>query len=255
MAGSVHLDSTPPIATITFGGTKGNSMPGTLLRSLAQAVVEASDMPHVRVIVLRSLGDGPFCAGASFDELAAIENPESGREFFMGFARVILAMVQSPRTIVCRVQGKVVGGGVGLVAACDYAIASDAAAIRLSELAVGIGPFVVGPAIERKVGPGALAALTLDADWRSARWAERHGLYARVIETAGAGALDDAVETFATRLASSNPAAIERIKRITWRDTEHWPQLLSERAALSGSLVLSPHARDAIAAFRSRVPT
>jgi methylglutaconyl-CoA hydratase len=250
--GSVTVDvaAPPRVATIAFGGTKGNSLPGALLRDLARTIGEVSDRRDVHVIVLRTIGDGPFCAGASFDELSSIRDAQVGKEFFLGFARVILAMTRSPKTIVTRVQGKVVGGGVGIVAASDYAIAVESASIRLSELAVGIGPFVVGPAIERKIGPGPFSAMAIDADWRDARWAEQHGLYARVVE--GLVALDEAVATFAGRLASSNPTALERIKAITWQGTEHWPQLLDERAAMSGTLVLSEYTRDAIGSFANR---
>jgi methylglutaconyl-CoA hydratase len=243
-----HIDG--PIATITFGGTKGNSLPAAVLRELAQSIDDVGGRADVPVIVLQTPGDGPFCAGASFDELVAIANPEDGKEFFMGFARVILAMTRSPKTIVTRVQGKVVGGGVGVVAASDYVIATENAAVRLSELAVGIGPFVVGPVIERKVGPGPFAAMAIDADWRDAKWAERHGLYARVVPTPTA--LDEAVNGFARQLGSANPEALARIKAITWSGTEGWPALLEDRAATSGRLVLSEFTRKAIAAFANR---
>jgi methylglutaconyl-CoA hydratase len=245
--GTVTVELSPPTATITFGGTKGNSLPGSLLRELAQRIDEVGSRDDVHVLVLRTLGDGPFCAGASFDELASIEDPATGKEFFMGFARVIGAMVRAPQTIVTRVQGKVVGGGVGVVAASDYAIATPEAAIRLSELAVGIGPFVVGPAIERKVGPGAFGAMAIDADWRSAEWAERQGLYARLVERA---ALDETVASFSRQLAGANPEALRRIKAILWRGADDWKQLLEERAAMSGTLVLSDHAKRAISGFR-----
>jgi methylglutaconyl-CoA hydratase len=249
-SGSVTDTIQSTVATVTFGGTRGNSMPGALLRALAERIEQVSARQDVHVIVLRTPGDGPFCAGASFDELDSITDARSGTEFFMGFARVILAMTRSRKTIVTRVQGKVAGGGIGIVAASDYAIALDSASIRLSELAVGIGPFVVGPAIERKVGAGAFAAMALDTEWRDAFWAERHGLFARIV--ASTDELDQAVEALAGRLAASNPQALEQIKATSWRDTEQWDSLLEERAAVSGSLVLSPFTREAIAAFRAR---
>jgi methylglutaconyl-CoA hydratase len=167
----------------------------------------------------------------------------------MGFARVIIAMTRCPKPIVTRVHGKVVGGGVGVVAASDYAIATDRAALRLSELAVGIGPFVVGPVIEHKIGPGAFSAMAIDADWRDASWGERHGLYARIAENGDA--LDAIVPVFAKQLAEANPDALARIKKITLEGTAHWPRLLEERAAMSGELVLSDYTRRAIAKFKS----
>ncbi|MEO5567412.1 MAG: enoyl-CoA hydratase-related protein [Gemmatimonadaceae bacterium] len=238
------------IATVAFGGTKGNSLPGALLRELASTVESTAKRADVNVIVLRSEGDGPFCAGASFDELKAIADEKSGKEFFLGFAGVILAMTRAPKPIIVRVQGKTVGGGVGVAAAADYAIATRGASIRLSELAVGIGPFVVGPVIEHKVGRGAYSALALDADWRDAEWAERHGLYARVMETTGE--VDEAVAALAKKLAAANPEAVAKIKQTIWANTDHWAKLLDERAAMSGKLVLSSFTRDAIAGFERR---
>ena len=238
------------IATITFGGTKGNSLPGALLRELASTVEQSGKRDDVNVLVVRSEGDGPFCAGASFDELKSIADEKTGKEFFLGFARVILAMTRCPKPVIARVQGKTVGGGVGIVAAADYAIAARSADIRLSELAVGIGPFVVGPVIEHKIGRAAYGALAIDADWRTAEWAERHGLFASVRDSIKE--LDEAVAAFAVKLAAANPEAAAKIKRTVWAGTEHWPQLLDERAAMSGSLVLSEFTRRAIASFEKR---
>lgn len=237
------------IADVAFGHPKSNSLPASVLRALAEEITAVGQRDDVRVVLLRSYGTAAFCAGASFDELVAISDKTAGKEFFMGFARVIIAMTRCPKPIVTRVHGKVVGGGVGVVAASDYVIATEKAALRLSELAVGIGPFVVGPVIEHKVGPGAFSAMAIDADWRSAEWGERNGLYARMVENVDA--LDAAVPTFAKQLASSNPDALARIKKITLEGTDHWPELLEERAAMSGELVLSEYTRNAIAKFKN----
>ena len=246
----VQFTASDTIATVTFGGTKGNSLPGALLRELAATIESVGHRPDVNVIVLASDGDGPFCAGASFDELKSIADEKTGKQFFLGFAGVILAMTRSPKPVIVRVQGKTVGGGVGVVAAADYAIASRAASIRLSELAVGIGPFVVGPVIEHKIGRGPYSALALDADWRDAEWAERHGLYASVKDSVAE--LDEAVDALAKKLARSNPEAVARIKNTVWANTDHWPKLLDERAAMSGKLVLSQFTKNAIASFEKR---
>ena len=237
------------IADVSFGHPKGNSLPATVLRDLAQEIATVGERDDVRVILLRSYGTGPFCAGASFDELVAIADPAAGKEFFMGFARVILAMTRCPKPIVTRVHGKVVGGGVGIVAASDYAIASGRASVRLSELAVGIGPFVVGPVIEHKIGRGAFSAMALDADWRDAAWGGQHGLYAKVFDTPAE--LEASVEAFVTQLVTANPEAAAQIKRITWAGTESWEQLLEERAGMSGRMVLSEYTRSAIDRFRA----
>jgi len=246
-AGSVSSFVEDGIADVCFGHPKSNSLPSLVLRSLAEEITAVGLRDDVRAIVLRSYGTGAFCAGASFDELSSIRDKDAGKEFFLGFARVILAMTRCVKPIVTRVHGKTVGGGVGVVAASDYAIATESAALRLSELAVGIGPFVVGPAIERKIGPGPFASMALDADWRDAAWGERHGLYARLCATPAD--LDDAVATTARALSQANPAAVQRIKQIAWSGTEHWPTLLDQRAEMSGTLVLSDYTRTAIAKF------
>ena len=237
------------IGTVEFGHPKGNSLPGALLRRLAEAISAIGARDDVRVVALRSGRGGPFCAGASFDELAAIQDERQGKEFFLGFARVVLSMIRCPKPVVTRVQGKVAGGGVGIVAASDYVIATEHSPLRLSELAVGIGPFVVGPAIERKIGPGAFGAMALDADWRTAQWALDAGLYAQIHDSVSG--LDSAYDGFVQTLAKANPEATTRIKSTLWTDTEHWDQLLDERAAMSGKLVLSDHTRRAIAAFKA----
>jgi methylglutaconyl-CoA hydratase len=249
-SGVVSCSITDGIATVSFYHPKSNSLPASLLRDIAGRISAVSQHPATRVVVIRSEGTGTFCAGASFDELKRIDSPESGKEFFMGFARVILAMRKCPKPIISRVQGKVVGGGVGIVAASDYVLAVAEAPARLSELAVGIGPFVVGPAIERKIGTAAFSALALDADWRDAHWCVKHGLYTRICDNIPA--LDQVLGTLAHKLATFNPEAITKLKQALWEGTDSWETLLPERAALSGTLVMSDFTRNAIAAFERR---
>lgn len=244
-AGRVAVDVAAGVATVRFHHPKGNSLPGALLRQLAESVQALGRDDAARVIVLRSEGSGPFCGGASFAELQAVRDAEGGTTFFMGFARLILAMRDCPKFVLARVHGKAVGGGVGVIAASDYALATRAAAVKLSELAIGIGPFVIGPVVERRVGPGPFAALSIDAaGWRDAAWAERHGLFASVHESEAE--LDAALDALAATLARSNPEAMAQLKRVFWEGTDHWPSLLPERAAMSGRLVLSEFTRRAI---------
>src|SRR3954469_20522890 len=219
------------VADVCFGHPKSNSLPSTVLRALADEIAAIGLRDDVRVVILRSYGTGAFCAGASFDELSSIRDRQRGKEFFLGFARVVLAMTRCAKPIITRVHDKAVGGGVGVVASSDYAIATENAALRLSELAVGIGPFVVGPAIERKIGPGEFSSMALDADWRDAGWGERHGLYSRLCATPAD--LDEAVTQTARAMSQANPAAVQRIKEIAWSGTEHWPTLLDQRAEMS----------------------
>lgn len=244
-AGRVTYHVDQGIATIRFQHPKSNSLPGALLAELAQTVDRAGADPEARVVVLRSEETGAFCAGASFDELKAIADPDTGKRFFLGFATLILAMRRCPKFVLARIHGKAVGGGVGVAAAADYALAAGSAAVKLSELAVGIGPFVVGPVIEKKIGVAAFTTLAVDATtWRDAAWAHQHGLFAEVHDTPEA--LDQAVDALATRLAGSSPEAMARMKEMFWEGTDHWESLLDQRAAISGSLVLSDAAQRAI---------
>ena len=238
------------VGTITFFHPASNSLPGAILRQLAEHITEAGGREDIRVIVMRSGGDRAFCAGASFDELVAISNEDEGLAFFSGFALVINAIRTCPKFVVGRVQGKAVGGGVGLASAVDICYATSFASVKLSELAVGIGPFVVGPAVERKIGTSAMGMLAIDAkSWKDARWAAQQGMYTEVFDNASD--MDDAIHTLTTDLASSNPEAMSELKRVLWQGTEHWNDLLLERAAVSGRLVLSSFTKDAIARFKA----
>jgi len=249
--GYVKTETHNGITTIEFYHPQSNSMPGRLLEELAQTIHGVGNEPDNRVIVLRSAGDRTFCAGASFEELASIQTEEEGIAFFSGFAHVINAMRKCPRFIVARIQGKCVGGGVGIAAAADYAIAAEGADIKLSELAVGIGPFVVGPAVERKIGTAAFSHLAIDAAmWRRAEWAKRKGLYAELHATVQD--MDESLMRLSTTLSSSNPEAMTEMKRMFWKGTENWDELLAQRAAISGRLVLSTFTKNAIEKFKAR---
>jgi len=249
--GHVKVETHQGITTIEFFHPQSNSLPGTLLEQLTHAIHSAGNEKETKVIILRSGGEKAFCAGASFDELLAIETAEQGLLFFSGFAHLINAMRKCPKLIIARIQGKCVGGGVGLAAAADYAFAIEGADVKLSELAVGIGPFVVGPAVERKMGLAAFSTLSIDAaKWRTAEWARRRGLYAEMHDSAAA--MDEAIHNLAENLVHSNPDAMALLKKTFWEGTDHWDQLLIERAALSGRLVLSEFTRNAIAKFRKK---
>lgn len=238
------------IATITFANLPHNALPGTILAELTSAIEMAGQDDEIRVVVLRSDGDRTFCAGASFEELIAVRDADSGKRFFMGFANVINACRKCPKIIVGRIQGKAVGGGVGLAAATDYCMATKYASVKLSELALGIGPFVVGPAVERKIGLSAFSQLSVNAtEWQTAEWAKEKGLFAEVFDTVAQ--LDAYISHFAGILAASSPLAMRALKQIFWQGCNHWDSLLEERAAISGTLVLSDHTRKAIEKLKS----
>ena len=238
----------PSVCEISFFHEAQNSLPSYILSGIADAVRKAGTDPEVLVIILKSGGDRTFCAGASFTELVAIHDFEAGKTFFSGFAHVINAIRSCGKIVIGRVQGKAIGGGVGLAAAVDYCFATQQAQVKLSELAVGIGPFVVGPAVQRKVGLSAFTQLTLNAtELYSAEWAKEKGLFAEVFNTTEE--MDEAISAFALKLAASNPEALALLKKIFWEGTEQWDNLLFERAGMSGRLVLSDFTREALARF------
>jgi len=247
--GSLFTTIKNNIATITFGHPASNSFPSELLERLTNELISVGRNSSVAIIILKSQGEKAFCAGASFDELMAISNLKEGTQFFLGFANVINAMRTCKKLIIGCLQGKTVGGGVGLAAACDYVLATKQAAIKLSEFTIGIGPFVIEPAVKRKIGVSGVAELTLDAtSWKTAYWAKEKGLYAKVFETINE--LDAALETLSLQLASYNPDALLKMKKTLWQGTENWNTLLAERAAVSGELVVSEFTKKALQKFK-----
>jgi len=247
--GNLYTHIQNNIATIEFGHPASNSLPSELLERLTISFNELSANNEVHVIILKSEAEKTFCAGASFDELTAISTIDEGKQFFLGFANVINAMRKCSKLIIGRVQGKAVGGGVGLAAACDYCFATEQASIKLSEFTIGIGPFVIAPAVERKMGLAALSELTLDAtSWQNAYWAKEKGLYAKVFETIGE--LDKEVDYLALKLSQYNAEALKEMKKVLWKGTENWDTLLEERAEISGKLVLSEATKRALQKFK-----
>lgn len=239
------------LATVEFSHPLSNSLPGKVLAQLSNTITALGENDQVKILVLKSSGERAFCAGASFDELISIEDLDTGKVFFSGFANVINAMRKCPKLILGRVQGKAVGGGVGLASSVDYCFATKHAAVKLSELAVGIGPFVVGPAVARKLGLAGMSDLAINAtEWRTAQWAATHGLYNDIFESVQE--MDKAMEALVSKLLSSSTEAMKGLKQVFWEGTEHWDELLAERAAVSGELILSQEAKKAINKFKSK---
>ncbi|MWW23944.1 enoyl-CoA hydratase/isomerase family protein [Algibacter lectus] len=245
----VTLNIENKVGYVEFYHPNRNSMPSDILDLLAQTIKGAGENDDVNVIVLKSGGDRTFCAGASFNEIIAIEDEETGFQFFSGFAKVINAMRKCPKFIIGRVQGKSVGGGVGLAAATDYCLATQYASIKLSELSIGIGPFVIEPAVSRKIGKNAMSQMTIDAEtFFSSEFAKEKGLFSEVFETVEE--LDNAVKVLVTKLASYNQEAVKEMKKVMWVGTDYWDDLLSERAKISGKLVLSEFTKNTLKRFR-----
>ena len=247
----VKINTENGIGTIEFFHPQSNSLPGRILAELSDTITKAGKDDNIKVIILKSSGERAFCAGASFDELVAIDTPENGKKFFSGFANVINAARKCPKFIIGRVQGKAVGGGVGMASATDYCFATKFASAKLSELAIGIGPFVVGPAVERKLGTSAFSAMSINATkWFDANWAREKGLYSEVFETIEE--MDIEIAKLATTLSKSSPEAMEGLKKVIWQGTEHWDTLLMERAVSSGTLVLSEFTSRSIEKFKNK---
>lgn len=249
--GTINTTITEKIATINFYHPASNSFPSEQLQALTNAINELNSNKEVTLIILASEGEKAFCAGASFDELLQINDLENGTKFFSGFANVINAMRTSNKLMIGRVQGKTVGGGVGLAAACDYCFATENASIKLSELAIGIGPFVIEPAVTRKIGFPAMSEMTLEAEtWKTAQWAKEKQLFTQVFSSIQE--MDEAIDKFSNRLSNYNPEALFEMKKVLWKDTEHWDVLLKERAGISGKLVLSDFTVNALNAFKNK---
>ena len=247
--GSLYVTSENGIGSITFAHPLSNSLPGNLLNRIAQAFTELGNDKDTKVIVFQSEGDRAFCAGAALNELVAIENKEDGEAFFSGFAKVINAMRTCGKFVVGRVQGKAVGGGVGLIGACDYIFATENASVKLSEISIGIGPFVIEPVLSRKMGVAATSQLSIDAThWQNAYWAKDKGLFSQVFENIKD--LDKSLQELLEKLASYNPDSMLALKQSFWKGTDHWDQLLTERAQLSGTLVLSKETQKALQKFK-----
>ncbi|MBD0824874.1 enoyl-CoA hydratase/isomerase family protein [Aestuariibaculum marinum] len=245
----VTIEVKDQVGYIEFYHPQHNAMPSDVLSQLEQTIINAGNDDSISVLVLKSGGDRTFCAGASFNELISIEDAETGEQFFSGFAKVINAMRKSPKLIIGRVQGKAVGGGVGLAAATDYCFATKFASVKLSELSIGIGPFVIEPAVTRRIGLNAMSQMTLNAEtFFTSEWAKTNGLYAEVFEDISA--LDEAVDTLAKKLAGYNPEALSQMKKVLWEQTENWDVLLKERAKISGTLVLSKFTKDTLQRFK-----
>ncbi|MEE9437942.1 MAG: enoyl-CoA hydratase/isomerase family protein [Saprospiraceae bacterium] len=248
MDGNIKTEIINNVGIIEFFHPSHNSLPGKLLSQLEAAIIAMGANDEAIIILLKSGGDRTFCAGASFNELASIENEKAGKSFFMGFANVINAIRKVPKLVIGRVQGKAVGGGVGIASACDYCMATKYASVKLSELAVGIGPFVIGPAVERKIGVSAFGHLGINAtEWRIAKWAGEKGLFNEVFDTVEQ--LDEYIKHFNNKLVTMNPEAMRLLKISLWQNTENWDQLLEDRAVISGQLVLSDFSKKAIGKF------
>ncbi|MCX7909871.1 MAG: enoyl-CoA hydratase/isomerase family protein [Ignavibacteria bacterium] len=232
------------VGIITFFHPKGNSLPSNLLNELEISIKELSSSDEAKVLLLRSEGERAFCAGASFEELVSLENFEEAKKFFSGFGKVINAIRNSSKFVLCRVQGKVVGGGVGLVAACDYVFATRSASARLSELSIGIGPFVISLAVERKIGKAAFSQMSIDTEWYDAQWCYEKGLYNRIFESIEA--MDKFIDTFLETLTSRNIKAQMELKRLLWEGTENWDLLLEKKAEISAKLVLDETTQNTI---------
>ena len=249
--GFVNQELKNNISEITFGHPKSNSLPGEILELLAQTILNEGAKEEVKAILLKSDGEKAFCAGASFDELLSIDELENSKKFFGGFAKVLNAMRSCGKLVIVRVQGKTTGGGVGIACAADYCFATKDSALALTELNLGIGPFVIGPYVERKMGKSAYAAMSIDADFRSADWCEKHDVYNSVSENIQM--MDEEIDKFLEKLSTRSSDALSLIKKVSWEGTEHFEQLMPERILMSASLILEDSAKKNIEMIKERL--
>ncbi|PUB28160.1 methylglutaconyl-CoA hydratase [Elizabethkingia sp. YR214] len=239
------------IAEITFGTPKSNSLPGAILEKLAQTILEEGVKKEVKAILIKSAGEKAFCAGASFDELLAIDELEVSKKFFGGFAKVLNAMRNCGKIVVVRVQGKTTGGGVGITCGADYCFATKDATLALTEINLGIGPFVIGPYVERKIGKSQFSAMAIDAEFRSAEWAEQHNIYHSVSENIAE--MDTKLDDFLQKLSTRSDEALALIKKVSWDGTDYFNILMPDRIHMSASLILEDSAKKNIEAIKERL--
>lgn len=251
MNGFVNTEIKNKISEITFGTEKSNSLPGEILEKLAQTILSEGAKPEVKAILLKSAGEKAFCAGASFDELLSIEELETSKKFFGGFAKVLNAMRKCGKLVIVRVQGKTTGGGVGIACAADYCFATQDSAMALTELNLGIGPFVIGPYVERKIGKSAYTAMSVDADFRSAEWCAKHDVYHMVSATIAE--MDIKLTDFLEKLSQRSADALALIKKVSWEGTEHFESLMPERIHMSASLILEDSAKKNIQSIKEKL--
>ena len=249
--GYVKVEVKNGVGQIEFFHPKSNSLPAALLKEITEGLNTLSENNEVLVIHLKSGGEKSFCAGASFDELLEVSNEEEGKAFFSGFARVILAIKNAPKFVVAQIQGKAVGGGVGIVAACDFVVATEEASLKLSELSIGIGPFVVGPALERKIGLAHFSNMTLNpTSWKTANWGKEIGLYSEVVSSIID--LNKRLKEIITLYKTYSPEAMLEIKKMLWEEWFDLDEVMSRRAEQSGSLVLSDFTRNKLKELKSK---
>ncbi len=248
MTGEVLLNIEDGIGTIEFHHPKGNSLPSNLLKQLSEAIQRAGDDHSIKVIRLKSRGN-TFCAGASFDELLAINSEEQAHKFFSGFGSLIESIKTCPKFVVAEVQGKAVGGGVGIIAACDYAIASENASIKLSELSIGFGPFVIAPAVIRKIGLSAFSTLTIDSTtWKTAAWGNEKGLFNEIVQDLNK--LNSRTTKLCESLSNHSLEAMRQIKSTLWEGYEELNDIHKKRATLSGTLSQSELTQSILSGFK-----
>lgn len=250
MQPTVHTQIENSIAKIQFYNPASNACDPSMLAQMVHAFNTLSANSQVKVILLSSKGNKAFCAGASITHLSELKDMKAATDFFSGFGRLILSMKNCNKIIVTSVQGKAVGGGVGIIAASDYVIATENSGLRLSELMIGIGPLVIAPAVIRKVGVAHFSQLSLKpSTWKDAKWGAAHGLFNELVTDGDS--LENVTVDYCNSLASYSAQALSALKSVLWQGTEHWEELLYENAAKTATLSLSEDAQESFKKFNS----
>jgi methylglutaconyl-CoA hydratase len=246
--GFINYNIKDSVLHLEFGHPLGNSLPSNLLSGLKNSITTASTDDSIKVILLKSSGNS-FCGGASFNELVKIDNLEDATEFFMGFANLMLAIKECPKPVVAKVHGKSVGGGLGIIAASDWAIGTEKSSIRLSEISIGIGPFTIGPVLVRKIGVGNFQRLSLSADWIDSNWGLNSGLFQEICNS---DALETVTESRIEHFKKLDPISFAENKKLMWSFSDITEDSLRVKASNVSKLLLNQNTQSILKSLTSK---
>lgn len=243
----MHTQVRGPVSTITLDSPANrNALSARLLAELAAAIEAAAADPEVRVVVLTGSGT-VFCAGA---DLA--DPPGNDPDAPFGLPAVLRAIVACPRPVVARINGHVRAGGLGLVAACDIAVAPYDASFAFSEVRVGVAPAIIAVLCQPLMRPRDFARYTLTGAPFGAADAVAAGLLTAAVERDD---LDAAIDAVVVDLLAGAPSAIARTKALV-AELPGLPQAeqFALTARISATQFQSADAVEGIAAFREKRP-
>ena len=248
----VRIDSTPDgVVFVTINRPqKKNAFNAAVVAALYEAFETLQGADHVRVVFIRGAG-GTFCAGADLAWMrdAADWSEGDNRDDAMGLAKMLKALHDVPALTVALVEGAAMGGGAGIVAACDMAVAVKGAKFAFSEVKLGLIPATIAPYVIEAVGPRTARALFATAELFDADRAQDHGLVSQVL--ASADGIDGFVRTLSDAMKACAPGAVGDAKRLVndlaGRHIDHG--MMEDTARRIARARVSPEGQDGVRAF------